>query len=241
MPHYGEEPPLVGTNGSGTIFISGCNLKCVFCQNYDISHHRVGQRVSVQDLARIMLDVQNKWGCHNINFVTPTHVTPQLMEAIHLARHKGLTVPIVYNCGGYEAQHTLKLLEGFVQIYMPDTKYADPGPAKKYSRAPDYPEVMMKALKEMHRQVGDLVIKDGLAIRGLLIRHLLMPNELAGTKRILEFIASEISPNSYVNVMAQYRPCYQAWKYEEINRRPTYKELIDAYKHAQQKGLRLAR
>lgn len=288
-PHYGEEPPLVGTGGSGTIFLSGCNLKCVFCQNYDISQGAEGQIAPPAKIAKMMLALQER-GCHNINFVTPTHVTPQLMEAIVIARNQGLTVPIVYNCGGYESLHTLKLLEGFVDIYMPDAKYWDSDVSAKFSFARDYPEVMRKALKEMHRQVGDLVIEEPkrtrtqrrgqsqneqdegdtgeevgdedqhprvitlfemlfgriggpveIARRGLLVRHLVMPNRLAGSHEVIDFIASEISPNTYINVMAQYHPCFRAFEYPEIARRPTSHEFAEAYDYAVRKGLRLAR
>lgn len=238
-PHFGEERPLVGQYGSGTIFFAGCNLGCLFCQNYDISHLRAGEEVSPEYLASIMLALERR-GCHNINFVTPTHVNPQIMEAIMIARKGGLSVPTVYNCGGYESVETLKLLEGIIDIYMPDAKYASPRWAKKFSGAKDYPQVMQAALKEMHRQVGDLVIENGIATRGLLVRHLVMPNNVAGSKEIIDFIADEISPNTYINIMDQYYPCYRASEFEEINRRITYREFQEAYTYAQEKGLRLA-
>jgi len=238
-PHYGEEPPLVGRGGSGTIFLAGCNLGCVFCQNYTISHEREGGPAGPDRIARTMLLLEQR-GCHNINFVTPTHVTPWLMEAVRLARLDGLRIPIVYNCGGYESLQTVRLLEGTVDIYMPDAKYWDSESARRYSGAPDYPEVMRVALKEMHRQVGDLQIVGGVARRGLLIRHLEMPNRVAGSRQVLEFIARELSPHSYVNVMDQYRPTYRAHEFPEIARRPTYEEYEEARLYAQKLGLRLS-
>ena len=237
-PHYGEESPLVGQGGSGTIFLAGCNLGCVFCQNFSISHGRDGQPTTPEQIARIMLLLQQR-GCENVNFVTPTHVTPWLMEAVRLARLDGLSVPIVYNCGGYERLQTLRLLEGTVDIYMPDAKYWDSERAERYSGAPDYPDVMRAALKEMHRQVGDLDIVGGVARRGLLIRHLVMPDEAAGSRCVLEFIAREISPASYVNVMDQYRPTHRAHEFPEIARRPTLQEYGSARDRALSLGLRL--
>ncbi len=238
-PHYGEEPPLVGCGGSGTIFFGGCNLGCVFCQNYSISHGREGSPTTPAQIARIMLLLQQR-GCENVNFVTPTHVPPWLMEAVRLARLDGLKVPIVYNCGGYERVETLRLLEGTVDIYMPDAKYWDSEQARHYSNAPDYPELMRAALKEMHRQVGDLEIVGGAARRGLLIRHLVMPNNVAGSRGVLDFIAREVSSNSYVNVMEQYRPTYRAHEFPPIARRPTVQEYSEARDHAARLGLRLA-
>jgi len=237
-PHYGEEPPLVGRGGSGTIFLAGCNLGCIFCQNFTISHEREGGPASPSQIARIMLLLQQR-GCENINFVTPTHVTPWLMEAVRLARLDGLAVPIVYNCGGYERVETLRLLEGTVDIYMPDAKYWDGGSARRYSNAPDYPDVMRAALREMQRQVGDLQVVGGVARRGLLIRHLVMPNRVAGSRHVLDFIAGEISPRSYVNVMDQYRPTFRAHEFPEIARRPTQEECEEARSHAQKLGLNL--
>ena len=181
-PHFGEEDVLVGSHGSGTIFLTGCNLGCIFCQNYDISHLKSGYVVSKERFSDIMLALQKK-GCHNVNFVTPTHFTPQILETIVLAKEKGLKVPLVYNCGGYESIKTLKLLDGIINIYMPDFKFTDKDVAKKLCSAPDYPEIVKAALLEMYRQVGDLVVdKFGIAQRGLLIRHLVLPNGLAGTR-----------------------------------------------------------
>jgi len=237
-PHYGEEPPLVGTHGSGTIFLTNCNLSCEFCQNYDISHLGIGEKVSIEDLARSMLKLQQR-GCHNINFVTPTHFTAQIVDAFILAVEKGLELPIVYNCGGYESVETLKLLEDIVDIYMPDIKYSVDENALKYSGIKNYRDVVTKALKEMHRQVGDLKIsKRGIAQRGLLIRHLVLPNDVAGSKKVIDFVADEISTNSYLNIMDQYRPAYNASKYEKLNRRITPSEFKEVVDYAFYKGLR---
>jgi len=238
-PHFGEEDVLVGRGGSGTIFFAGCNLGCIFCQNYELSHGRNGRPIDPDHLASVMIRLQGR-GCCNINFVTPTHVTPQMMLAILRARDIGLRVPIVYNCGGYESLDTLRTLDGFVDIYMPDAKYAD-GAAARLSDAPDYPEVMFAALREMHRQVGDLEVRNGVATRGLLVRHLVLPNGLAGSRAILDFLARSISPRTYVNVMAQYRPCYRASECPEIDRPPTRQEFAEAHAHAAALGLRLAR
>ncbi|HPD16954.1 MAG TPA: radical SAM protein [Planctomycetota bacterium] len=239
-PHFGEEDVLVGRGGSGTIFLAGCNLGCLFCQNYEISHGREGRPAAPADIARAMLRLE-RMGCVNINLVTPTHVTPQLMQAILLAREAGLAVPIVYNCGGYESVETLQALEGLIEIYMPDAKYADGAAARELSDAPDYPEVNRAALREMHRQVGDLEIEGGIATRGLLVRHLVLPNGLAGSEAVLDFLAAEISPRTYVNVMAQYRPCYRAGECPKVDRPPTRQEFAAAYDYAVRRGLRLAR
>ena len=229
-PHFGEEPPLVGTNGSGTIFFTNCNLDCQFCQNYDISHLGVGEKITVTDLARAMLQLQQR-GCHNINFVTPTHFTPQIVAALILAVEKGLEIPVVYNCGGYESVETLKLLEDIVDIYMPDIKYSVDDNALKYSGIENYWDTVKQAIKEMQRQVGDLKISGrGIAQRGLIIRHLVLPNDIAGSKGVIDFVADEISINAYLNIMDQYRPAYNASKYEKLNRRVTpseYKEVVD--------------
>lgn len=239
-PHFGEEPPLVGSNGSGTIFLCGCNLRCAFCQNYDISHRENGREVDTEGLVHAMLRLQQA-GCHNINFVTPTHYTPQLMEAVHAAREAGLRVPIVYNCGGYESLDMLRLLEGFVEIYMPDFKFASVDTAERYCHAPDYAEVAKAALKEMQRQVGDLEIdEEGIATRGLLIRHLVMPGGLEDSKRVIDFVADEVSPGAYINVMEQYRPCGEAYRHPEINRPLQPEEFRRAFDYAASRGLRLA-
>lgn len=237
-PHFGEEPPLVGTNGSGTIFLTSCNLACEFCQNYDISHIRRGEKVSVTDLSRAMLQLQQR-GCHNINFVTPTHFTPQIVEALILAVEKGLEIPIVYNCGGYESVETLQLLEDIIDIYMPDIKYSINENALKYSGIQNYWRIVKNAVKEMHKQVGDLKIsKREIAQRGLLVRHLVLPNDIAGTREVIDFVADEISLDTYLNIMDQYRPAYNAIKHNELNRRITPSEYQKIVDYAFIKGLR---
>ncbi len=239
FPHFGEEPPLVGRHGSGTIFLTHCNLRCIFCQNYDISHQGRGERITALDMARVMVKLQEV-GCHNINFVTPTHYAPQITASLPKAVEMGLRLPIVYNCSGYESIEVIRLLEGIVDIYMPDVKYMDEKHSKRFSNAPDYPEVIKKVLKEMHRQVGDLTTNSkGIAERGLLIRHLVMPGAVASSEAVLKFIAEEISVHSYVNVMAQYHPQYRADEYPEISRRITHKEFLEAIQLA--KGFRLYR
>jgi putative pyruvate formate lyase activating enzyme len=236
-PHFGEEAPLVGRHGSGTIFFSGCNLSCVFCQNYEISQIDCGQDVSAAGLARMMVRLQDM-GCHNINFVTPSHVVPQILEALVLAREEGLSVPLVYNSGGYDCAETIRLLDGIFDIYMPDAKYGRDETALKYSKAPKYTHYMKTAIKEMHRQVGDLSIdEDGIAIRGLLVRHLVLPGGLADTEEIVRFLSLEVSKNTYLNVMAQYRPEYRACNYTELDRRITIKEYRDAVRLAAEAGL----
>jgi putative pyruvate formate lyase activating enzyme len=235
--HFGEESPLVGRYGSGTIFIGGCNLLCSFCQNYDISHLREGVEVEPEQMAAMMIHLAER-GCHNINLVTPTHVVPQLLESLAQAAEHGLDIPLVYNSSGYDKKETLEILDGIVDIYMPDFKFWDGAWAERYCEAPDYPERAEKALKEMHRQVGDLVIDDqGVAVRGLLVRHLVMPGDIAGTEKVLEFISDEISPNTYVNVMDQYRPCGDAHKDEYINRRLSSREFREAMEAARRAGL----
>ncbi|MBU4311276.1 MAG: radical SAM protein [Candidatus Omnitrophica bacterium] len=234
--HFGEEPPISGRNGSGTIFFTHCSLRCVFCQNYPISQLGEGREIEIKDLANMMLALQ-KENCHNINFVTPTHYMPQILEAVFLAKTKGLKLPLVYNCGGYESIEVLRILDGIIDIYMPDMKYSDNKVAKKYSFAPDYFEVSKKAIKEMHRQVGDLKVKKGIAIKGLLIRHLVMPDNFAGSEQIFDCIVKELSRDTYVNIMAQYYPCHHAFKFKEISRRITRREYLDTIKLAKKKGL----
>lgn len=237
-PHFGEEDCLVGSAGSGTIFFSGCNLSCLFCQNYDISQQGAGREASAEELARMMLALQD-CGCHNINFVTPTHVVPQILEALVLAREGGLHLPLVYNSGGYESIETLRLLDGVIDIYMPDAKYGQDGPALKYSGAPDYVERMKAALKEMHRQVGDLVLDEaGIARRGLLVRHLVLPEGAAGTAEVVSFISQEISKNTYLNVMAQYHPAYNACRFPELCRTISAREYAQSIALAAEAGLR---
>jgi putative pyruvate formate lyase activating enzyme len=235
-PHFGEESVLVGRGGSGTIFFAGCNLGCVFCQNFDISHHRDGRKMTIEKLAQAMLGLQD-YGCSNINFVTPTHVAAAIVAAIELARDAGLKLPTVYNTGGYDSVETLKLLEGFVDIYMPDMKYSDSKVAEELSAAPDYPQVNFAAIKEMHRQVGDLQVKGGLATRGLLVRHLVLPENLAGSFEVIDFLAEQISDRTTINVMNQYRPCYKASSHSKINRRPTFEEIETIRQYAIKKGL----
>ena len=238
-PHYGEESVLVGKGGSGTMFFAGCNLGCVFCQNSNISQLRHGNEVEIDDVVNIMLELQIL-GCVNINFVTPTHVVPHIIESVFLARERGLIIPVVYNCGGYESVGSLQLLEGTIDIYMPDAKYLNPDSSKEYSSAHNYPDVMKLALLEMHRQVGDLEVKDGVAARGLLVRHLVMPENVTGSKEIIDFIVNEISGNTFVNVMEQYRPTFNAHNYPEINRPVTQQEFSKVYEYAKSQGLRLA-
>jgi len=237
FPHFGEEPPLVGYCGSGTIFFSYCSLKCIFCQNYTISHLGEGIEVSSNAIADMMLDLQRQ-GCHNINFVTPTHVVPQILEALLIAVEKGLCIPLVYNTGGYDSVETLKLLDGIIDIYMPDIKYSSSDIAKRLSKAGDYPDIARAAILEMHRQVGDLDMdKRGIAFKGLLVRHLVLPEGLAGTREAMRFLAREVSRNTYVNIMDQYHPCYKAKDHPLINRRITSEEYQEALKIAQEEGL----
>lgn len=228
FPHFGEEPPLVGYHGSGTIFLTHCNLRCVFCQNYDISHLGRGEQITSSEIAKAMVKLQ-EMGCHNINFVTPTHYAPQIVASLPEAIEMGLSLPIVYNCSGYESIEVIRLLDGVIDIYMPDAKYMEEKFSKQFSNAPDYPEVIKKVLKEMYRQVGDLKTNSKrIAERGLLIRHLVMPGGVASSEAVLKFIAEEISPHSYVNIMDQYRPEYRAYEYSEISRRITHKEYLEA-------------
>jgi putative pyruvate formate lyase activating enzyme len=229
-PHLGEERPLRGWAGSGTIFFSGCNLHCLYCQNAEISQKPTGRVVGAGELAEIMLEIQ-EMGCHNINLVSPTHVVPQIVAAVEIAAGQGLILPLVYNTGGYDHPETIKQLEGIVDIYMPDMKYASAEAGEKYSDAAEYPFYNQRAVLEMHRQVGDLSLSpEGLAERGLLIRHLVLPGEKAGSNQILEFIASEISTDTYLNIMDQYRPAYQAGRFPELNRRinqQEYQQVVD--------------
>lgn len=236
-PHFGEERELVGRYGSGTIFLTNCNLLCVYCQNYDISHLGSGEETSIDGAAEIMLGLQNR-GCHNINLVTPTHFAPQLVEAMEAAAERGLRLPLVWNCSGYENVDVIKLLDDIVDIYMPDIKYGEGEPAKRYSNAPDYFQRSMEAVKEMHRQVGDLKVDErDIAYRGLLIRHLVLPNNLAGSEKVLKFISEELSKECYVNIMAQYRPCGKAYEYGELSRRPTLNEYYSVIDFARKLGL----
>jgi putative pyruvate formate lyase activating enzyme len=236
-PHFGEEAPLVGKHGSGTIFFTNCNLKCLFCQNYSISQLGDGTEATEEELARMMLALQAR-GCHNINFVSPTHVVPQILEGLEIAINLGLRLPLVYNSGGYDSAKTLDILDGIVDIYMPDMKYSDEKIAEELSGIKNYPTINQAALTEMHRQVGDLQIdEDGIAVRGLLIRHLVLPHGLAGTKEIMKFIAEDISLNSYVNVMAQYHPCYKAFQIPQLARPLSKQEFLEAIELAKRAGL----
>ena len=250
--HFGEEPPISGRNGSGTIFFTHCSLRCVFCQNHPISQIGRGKEASAEELAGMMLKLQDE-GCHNINFVTPTHYMPEILEAVFIARGKGLKAPLVYNCGGYESMEALDILDGIIDIYMPDMKYSNNTSAKKYSNAHDYFEINKIAIKEMYRQVGNLKMHRGIANKGILIRHLVLPENLAGSQKIFEFIADELSLDTYVNIMAQYYPRHSVGteqcsvptmkndplqNFPEINRRITTKEYTDAIKLAQKTGLK---
>ena len=235
-PHFGEERPLVGRGGSGTIFFAFCNLRCAFCQNFEISRGMAGDPASAAELAEMMLALEKR-GCENINLVTPTHYLPQIVEALTLAAGGGLALPLVYNCGGYERVESLRLLEGIIDLYMPDLKFAGEEEARKYSQVNDYPRVAREAIKEMHRQVGDLVLdQEGIALKGLLVRHLVMPGGVAGTAGLMEFIAREVSPRTAVNVMDQYHPAYQASRFPEINRRITRREYLEALAAAKENG-----
>jgi putative pyruvate formate lyase activating enzyme len=239
-PHHGEEDCVRGWRGSGTIFFSGCNLRCVFCQNFDISWQLRGTATAPQRLAAMMLELQDH-GCHNINLVTPEHVVPQIIEALPIAIEKGLRLPLVYNTSAYDSSESLELLDGIVDIYMPDFKYWDSEMARKYSRAPDYPQVARRVIKEMYRQVGDLMLDErGLATHGLLIRHMVMPRDIAGTRQVMNWIAQELSPTTYVNLMSQYYPAGKVTgqEYAEIGRRVTPAEYEQALDEARREGLR---
>jgi putative pyruvate formate lyase activating enzyme len=237
-PHHGEENPLRGLGGSGTVFFSWCNLRCVFCQNWEISQKGEGREVGPETLARMMLDLQQQ-GCHNINLVTPSHVVPQILAATLLAARQGLRLPLVYNTGGYDSPEALALLDGVVDIYMPDMKYGDSATAHRYSHVRNYWEVNQAAVREMHRQVGDLALDGrGLARRGLLIRHLVLPGDLANTAAVLAFLAREISPGTYLNLMDQYHPCYKAFEEPPLDRSLTPEEYEQALRLAEEYGLR---
>ncbi|MFQ3632172.1 radical SAM protein [Roseiflexus sp.] len=235
-PHYGEEDVLRGWRGSGTVFFSGCNLHCVYCQNYDISQSVSGYAADSAQLAELFLDLQRE-GCHNLNLVTPSHVIAQILEALTIAIPKGFRLPIVYNTSGYDSVAALRLLDGVVDIYMPDVKYSDSAIGQRYSGVPHYWEVVRPALREMHRQVGDLRIERGLAVRGLLIRHLVLPGQLAGSREVLRFIADELSRDSWINLMDQYHPAYRAFDYPELARRITPREYAEVVDYARSLGL----
>jgi putative pyruvate formate lyase activating enzyme len=245
-PHFGEEPPLVGRRGSGTIFFTNCNMRCIFCQNYDISQMGEGVEVSHEDLARMMLKLQ-ELGCHNINFVTPTHMTPAILKSLLVAVPKGLRIPLVYNSGGYDSAEILRLLAGVFDIYMPDFKYADDKTGESLSGVSGYATAAREAIGEMFWQVGDLTIERksgqdagvnwGVAVRGLLIRHLVLPENLAGSFRVMDFLA-DLSPDTFVNVMDQYRPSYRAREHPGLGRRTTVQEVDEVVKYARSLGMR---
>lgn len=237
-PHMGEEDPLRGWSGSGTIFFSRCNLRCQFCQNYDISQNDAGDYCTSQELAEIMLELQQT-GCHNINLVSPSHVIFQILSALVLAAERGLKIPLVYNTGGYDSLITLKLLDGVIDIYMPDMKYASSQIARYYSKIPHYVETNQACIREMHRQVGDLQInRSGIATHGLLVRHLVLPNGLSGTEKIVKFLAEELSHNTYLNLMDQFRPAYKARQYPKLTRPITSEEFNAALDAAHAAGLK---
>jgi putative pyruvate formate lyase activating enzyme len=233
--HFGEEPELVIKGGSGTIFFSYCNLGCLYCQNYSISHLGEGRKVKADDLAGMMIALQDD-GAQNINFVTPTHVIAQIIEALMIAIEEGLNLPLVYNCGGYESVQTLRTVAGVFNIYMPDIKYSDNAIASKFSKAPDYWEAVKEAIKEMHRQVGDLAIEGGIAKNGLLVRHLVLPCGLAGSFKVLDFI-KEVSPCTYINIMDQYHPYHRAHEFDELSRGITSREYLEVIEYAREIGL----
>lgn len=236
-PHFGEESPLSGTRGSGTIFFTRCNLRCQYCQNHDISQTDRGDEVEPESIAVMMLELQSR-GCHNINFVSPSHVVPQILAAVLIAAQAGLLIPLVYNTGGYDSMGMLELLDGVIDIYMPDMKYSDPVVAKQYSRIPDYPQINQTAVKEMHRQVGDLSVdKDGIAVRGLLVRHLVLPDNLAGTDEVVRYLCERVSQNTYLNIMNQYHPAYKSHHYPALNRRLTDQEYQSAVEFAIAAGM----
>jgi putative pyruvate formate lyase activating enzyme len=238
QPHFGEEMSVVGRNGSGTIFFSNCNLRCIFCQNWPIAHEGRGKEISDEDLAEMMLHLQ-KLGCHNVNLVTPTHVMPNILNATRIAFQRGLRIPLFYNTSGYERVEMLKILDGIVDIYKPDVKYMDPDKADKYSAgAKDYPEVVKRAVLEMHRQVGvHQMDRHGIATRGVMIRHLVMPNRVAGTEKFVRWVAENLPKNTYVNIMAQYRVEYKAFEHSEIARGITVQEFMEAIDWAREYGL----
>lgn len=235
-PHFGEESVLVGQRGSGTVFFTHCNLKCSFCQNYEISQLGIGKEIEKEELAFLLLKLK-KIGCHNINLVSPTHTIPQIIEALPIAIEGGLDLPIVYNSGGYDSIDTLRILDGLIDIYMPDAKYGNDNIAKDLSGINNYWQINQKALLEMHRQVGDLVTEDGVAIRGMIIRHLVLPSGLADSESVLKFITEELSEDSYINIMGQYRPSYLAYQDERLARRITDDELREVKRLARGMGL----
>lgn len=237
MPHHGEEPPISGSKGSGTIFFSCCNMGCLYCQNFEFSQKGQGREAGPEGLAGMMLELQGL-GCHNINLVTPTHVMPQILQALLLAVPSGLSIPLVYNTGGYELDSVLRLLDGIVDVYLPDMRYASDEMSRKFSAAPDYPVYCQKALKEMQRQVGAAAFRsDGVIKKGMIIRHLVLPNNISGTKEVMRFIKEEISKDSYISLMSQYTPYYQAAGFKDISRRITLEEYEEAVNIMHESGL----
>ena len=235
-PHFGEEDILVGLSGSGTVFFAGCNLRCVYCQNYDISHLNRGREMPVSELIAVFLELQEQ-GCHNINLVSPTHQIAAIAVAVELAKKRDLQIPVIYNTGGYDSVETLRLIEGLIDIYMPDMKYADAEKSSIYSDAADYPQVNFAAVKEMQRQVGNLEIVDAIAEKGLLVRHLVLPNQIAGSIEILNFLKAQISLKATVNIMGQYRPCGDADAFEPLGLVPEKFEIDYLVTYAREKGL----
>lgn len=237
MAHHGEEPSISGEKGSGTIFFSNCNMACVYCQNYEFSQRGEGREVDFEELSSMMLELE-KAGCHNVNLVTPTHIMPQILKALKLAVSKGLKIPIVYNSGGYELPQVIKLLDGIVDVYLVDMRYADQGPAVKYSSAPDYPRYNMESVKEMHRQVGSAEIdSNGIIKKGLVIRHIVLPHKICGTDKIMKFIKEELSQDTCLSLMSQYLPYYKASAFQDISRRITEGEYEEAKDGLQKYGL----
>jgi putative pyruvate formate lyase activating enzyme len=230
MPHHGEEPPVSGYKGSGTIFFSYCNLRCVYCQNYQFSQKEEGQEISIETLSEYMINLQNL-GCHNINLVTPTHFMPQILKSLYLATQKGLNIPLVYNTSGYELPGIIKMFDDIIDIYLTDMRYGDNQNSIKYSQAPDYADYNQEAVKEMYKQVPESTFdENGIIKKGLIIRHLVLPENIAGTEKIMKFISENLSKKIYISLMSQYQPYYQAHKYQELSRRITqeeYQEAID--------------
>ncbi|MDI6606429.1 MAG: radical SAM protein [Candidatus Omnitrophota bacterium] len=237
MAHYGEEPPISGKRGSGTIFFSNCNMNCAYCQNYEFSQQGRGREVDFEELSSMMLRLEEA-GCHNINLVTPTHIMPQILKSLQLAISAGLKIPIVYNTGGYELPQVIKILDGIVDIYLADMRYAQEEPAVKYSSAPDYPGYNRESLKEMHRQVGVVETdSNGIIKKGLVIRHLVLPHKICGTEETMKFIKEELSPDTYISLMSQYLPYYKASAFSDISRRITKQEYREAKGILQKYGL----
>jgi len=236
MPHHGEEPPISGNRGSGTIFFTYCNMKCVYCQNYQISQEFEGTKCSISELADSMIRLQNL-SCHNINFVSPTIWIPQIIKALSIARNKGLSVPTVFNTGGYDNPKIIKMLDGIIDIYMPDMRYSNDDMARKYSMVEEYVRYNRQSVKEMYRQVGELKVDpEGVALKGLMIRLLVLPENIGGIKKTLDFIKNELSTDVYLSIMAQYHPTYKASRYPELNRMITAKEYLEVVKYAEKRG-----